>query len=294
MFPASPRDVDGRAILYLSAMHCFQRRGTPGAAPPLSAFGCDVYTVPMTQDLRCIGLDLGDWTRTVEAAINSNTLGVVGETKGGQLVQYNDPSGARISILTSEPYAVFSGFTGSTVVTAHVTMVNDVLALLDVVNDDGYHVASLTANLAQGPLLVDSEPLQFEAVELTALAFNATVEPTGDCEPSIESPGAKLIDAGSGAAVPDASASLTAPIVMADYRTSELTGQRFIHAVVHEPLPMDICLPDAAELPAKGDILTGTVMLTGSVSVASSGCGGGCGGDGCGGGGCGGGGCGGH
>ena len=252
--------------------------------------------VPMTSDtttdLSCIGLDLGDWPKTVEAAINSGTLAVVGETNGGQLVQFNDPSGARISILTSEPYAVFSGFTGSTVVTAHVTMVNDVLALLDVVNDAGFHITSLTVNLAQGPILVDSEPLQFEGVELTAMSIDATVSPATDVQPRLHSAGAELIDAGSGAAVPDASASLTTPVVRADYRTTELTGQRFIHAVVHEPLPMDICLPDGPTLPKKGDVISGTVMLTGSVALpASGGCGGGCGGGGCG---CGGGSCGGH
>lgn len=250
--------------------------------------------VPMTSDtttdLSCIGLDLGDWPKTVEAAINSGTLTVVGETNGGQLVQFNDPSGARISILTSEPYAVFSGFNGSTVVTAHVTMVNDVLALLDVVNDEGFHLTSLTVNLAQGPILVDAEPLQFEGVEITAMAIDASVT-QDSAEPALESLGAQLIDAGSGSAVPDASARLTAPVVRADYRTTELTGQRFIHAVVHEPLPMDICLPDAPTLPEKGDVITGTVMLTGSVALpASAGCGGG-GGCGCGGGGCG---CGGH
>lgn len=252
--------------------------------------------VPMTSDtttdLSCIGLDLGDWPKTVEAAINSGTLAVVGETNGGQLVQFNDPSGARISILTSEPYAVFSGFTGSTVVTAHVTMVNDVLALLDVVNDAGFHITSLTVNLAQGPILVDSEPLQFEGVELTAMAIDATVSPATDVQPRLHSAGAELIDAGSGAAVPDASASLTTPVVRADYRTTELTGQKVYprrrpRTPPHGHLPPR--RPHAAE---KGDVISGTVMLTGSVALpASGGCGGGCGGGGCG---CGGGSCGGH
>ncbi|MDY6050549.1 MAG: hypothetical protein SPI77_08420 [Corynebacterium sp.] len=241
----------------------------------------------MTNDLASLGLDLGDWTSTVEAAVGSTNLAVAGLVRDGQLIQFADPSGAVMNILTVEPYSVFTGFAGQTMATGHITMVTDIVALIDIIDDNGYQMASVTANLSQGPLLADGEPLQFTPVELTAIALTDTPygEAPADATATVSSPGVDIIASGDGSQVPDAAATLAVQIVTADYRTTELTGQRFIHAVTHAPFPMDLCLPDAPQLPAEGTWVTGRFMLTASVAQPAVGAGGcGCGGScGCGG-----------
>lgn len=47
-------------------------------------------------DLFSIGLGFERWQDAVEAAIASNQLEVVGEVRGGQLIQYSDASGAQL------------------------------------------------------------------------------------------------------------------------------------------------------------------------------------------------------
>ena len=238
----------------------------------------------MTNDLKSVGLDLGDWTTTVEAAVGSHNLSVAGEVRGGQLIQFADPSGAILNILTAEPYSVFTGFAGQTMATGHITMINDVVSLIDLIDENGYQVASVTANLCQGPLLVDSEPLQFAPVEVTAIALTESpyADAPSDNTATVVSPGVEIVSTGDGSAVPDAAATIAVQVVTADYRTTELTGQRFIHAVAHAPFPMDLCLPDAPELPAAGTWVTGRFMLTASVAQPAApsggcGCGGSCG-----------------
>ena len=49
----------------------------------------------MTSDLKSIGLDYPRWQDAIEAAINTEHLSVIGEVRGGQLVRFEDPSGAR-------------------------------------------------------------------------------------------------------------------------------------------------------------------------------------------------------
>ena len=256
----------------------------------------------MNNDLKSIGMDFPRWQDAIEAAIASEKLAVTGEVRGGQLIQFADPSGAQINILAVDPFATYAGFASSTAANAHVNMVNDVLAFAEIVDDSGTPLGSVTCNLAQGPLLVDEPTMQWEQLAITALAVDintyesaeafAAAHPSAHTEilSMLVSQGAMIVSTGDGSQVPDASAALTARVTSAHYRTNELTGQRFIHANVDGPFPFDVCLPDAPKLPENGTILAGTVMLTGSI-LPPAGCGDSCGdsssGCGCGSGGCG-------
>lgn len=250
----------------------------------------------MTNDLKTIGMDFARWQDAVEAAIASERLEVTGEVRGGQLIQFSDDSGAQINILAVEPFATYAGFNSSTVAYGHVSMVNDVLALVEIIDPFGNLVTTLTCNLAQGPLLVEEPVQRWQQLQITALGTEVTVHPTaddylrngGETVGTFLSPGAGLIATGSGAAVPDASAEFSARVLSAEYRTNALTGQRFIHASVDGYFAFDLCLPDAPELPARDSVVSGTALITASVIPTEAN---GCGGGGCGSGGCG---CGGH
>lgn len=253
----------------------------------------------MTNDLKSIGMGFGRWQDAVEAAIASERLEVTGEVRGGQLIQFSDDSGAQINILAVEPFATYAGFTSSTVAYGHVSMINDVLALVDIIDPFGNNVTTVTANLAQGPLLVD-EPLQrWQMLAVTALGMDVEIHASadeyllngGEVVGMLVSEGALQVASGSGSSIPDASAEFSARVLASEYRTNALTGQRFIHVTVDGFFAFDLCLPDAPELPTRDSIISGKVMLTASVIPQAGG--GGCGSDGggCGSGSCG---CGGH
>jgi len=239
----------------------------------------------MSTDLKSIGLGFDRWQDAVEAAIATNELVVAGEIRGGQLIQFADASGAQINILAVEPYAAFAGFESVTQTFAHVSMVNDVLAFLEILDSFGTVLTSVTVNLSQGPLLVDQPTQEWQQVGVTALGIDTTVYPdaesyeaaTGEVLGLLVSEGAQVVAAGSGAAAPDASASFSARVLDAEYRHNQLTGQRFIHATVDGAFPFDVCLPDGGEVPAKDSVIAGTAMLTAAVLSPLS-TGGGCGG----------------
>ncbi|MEJ4100453.1 hypothetical protein V5S96_08805 [Corynebacterium mastitidis] len=246
----------------------------------------------MSTDLKSIGLGFSTWQDAVEAAIASQSLSVTGEVRGGQLIQFSDRSGARINILAVEPFATFAGFDSVTQAFAHVDMLTDVVALCEVVDPMGNPLATITCNLAQGPLLAEDGQQQFQQIGVTALGIDAAVYPsaveyenaTGGVLGVLESDGARAVAEGTGAAAPDASARFSARVLEAEYRTTELTGQRFIHATVDGPFPFDVCLPDAPELPRRDEVLAGTFVFAGSLTApVGGGCCGGSGSCGCGG-----------
>ncbi|MDK8240970.1 hypothetical protein [Corynebacterium coyleae] len=245
----------------------------------------------MSNDLAAIGLNFDKWQDAVEAAIATDRLAVTGEVRGGQLIQYADPSGAQLNILAVEPFATFAGFDSVTRTYAHVTPINDVVALADVVDPRGTAMASLTVNLAQGPLLVDEPTLQWQELSVTALALSVENYTSTDAylalHPgavvgTVTSPGAEAVASGA-AATPDARAEFSGRVLDAEYRTSELTGQRFIHVSVDAAFPFDVCLPDG-DLPSRDSVIAGTAVMAGSIPTPTGGGCGGCGGScGCGG-----------
>ncbi|MCQ9370750.1 hypothetical protein NQ024_05710 [Corynebacterium sp. 35RC1] len=251
-----------------------------------------------TTDLLSIGMSFEKWQDAVEAAIASGTLAVTGEVRGGQLVQFADPSGAQLNILAVEPFATFAGFESETQTFAHINMVNDVLALCELVDYNGQPIATVTANLAQGPLLVDEPEQGWQQLGLTALVTSAKAYENAEnfhenfgpdiVIGEVTSPGAEIVASGDGSATPDAEIHFTARVLEAEYRTNTLTGTRFIHATVDAAFPFDLCIPDSPDLPQRDQVLAGTAVLAGTVSaLAGGGCGsgsGGCGGScGCGG-----------
>lgn len=257
----------------------------------------------MTSDLKSIGLDYPRWQDAIEAAIATEHLSVIGEIRGGQLVRFEDPSGARLHILGVEPFSTFSGFSGLTQVTAHVSALDDVLALVEVVDDDPSSPSfdevthTATCNLAQSPLLVDEGTQTFEHVNLAALAVDVTVDAdaaayadrTGAKPGECRFTGAEAVVGGSaGTRAPDASAFISGVVNAAVRRTNRTTGQEFWFVHVDAPVPMDLCLPgDLDPAPAVGAVVSGDFVMVGDV-IAPSGCGDSCGDGGCG---CGSGGC---
>lgn len=245
----------------------------------------------ISNDLAAIGLNFDKWQDAVEAAIATDRLAVTGEVRGGQLIQYADPSGAQLNILAVEPFATFAGFDSVTRTYAHVTPINDVVALADVVDPRGNAMASLTVNLAQGPLLVDEPTLQWQELSVTALALSVENYTSTDAylalHPgavvgTVTSPGAEALASGA-ASTPDAQAEFSGRVLDAEYRTSELTGQRFIHVAVDAAFPFDVCLPDG-DLPSRDSVIAGTAVMAGSIPTPTGGGCGGCGGScGCGG-----------
>ena len=239
----------------------------------------------ISNDLAAIGLNFDKWQDAVEAAIATDRLAVTGEVRGGQLIQYADPSGAQLNILAVEPFATFAGFDSVTRTYAHVTPINDVVALADVVDPRGNAMASLTVNLAQGPLLVDEPTLQWQELSVTALALSVENYTSTDAylalHPgavvgTVTSPGAEAVASGA-ASTPDAQAEFSGRVLDAEYRTSELTGQRFIHVAVDAAFPFDVCLPDG-DLPSRDSVIAGTAVMAGSIPTPTGGGCGGCGG----------------
>ncbi|MDU0477885.1 hypothetical protein QVA66_01375 [Staphylococcus chromogenes] len=247
----------------------------------------------MTREMLSIGMNFSRWQDAVEAAIASEKLEVTGEVRGGQLIDFVDDSGAMMTILAAEPFTTFSGFAGASSVDAHVSMINDVLALSDIVNDEGYHVASVVSTLAQGPLLVDEPTQQWQQLGLSALAVDVNVVTDGaeDAIGSFTSQGAEIVTAGS-AASPDATFVATLQLDTVETRTNATTGDTFVHATTHSPFALDVLLPGSLASCVAGDVVSGSFLLAGRI-IPPAGCGGddGCGSGGCG---CGSGGCGGH
>ena len=250
-------------------------------------------------EMQAIGLNYERWQDAVEAAISTNQLAVTGEVRGGQLIQFTDASGAQLNILAVEPFATFIGFESVTQGFAHVSMINDVLAYLDIIDPFGTVITQATANLAQGPLLVEEDTQQWQQVELTAMGLDvsrydnsdAYEAQHGEYPATFESEGAAIVASGSGAATPTPGCTFSARVMESEWRHNQLTGQRFMHMVMDGAFPFDLCLPESfGQLPEKDSVLAGTAMLTASIALPTGGCGDG-GGCGCGSGGCG---CGGH
>ena len=109
----------------------------------------------MSEDLASIGLRYDRWQDAVEAAIASGQLSVTGEVRGGQLIQFADPSGACINILAVEPFATWAGFESTTDALGHVNMITDVLAFCDVVTGDGEQIAR--RQVGRQVLVVDND-----------------------------------------------------------------------------------------------------------------------------------------
>ncbi|AQQ15428.1 hypothetical protein CGLAU_07365 [Corynebacterium glaucum] len=245
----------------------------------------------ISTDLSAIGLGFTRWQDAVEAAIATNQLAVTGEVRGGQLIQYFDASGAQLNILAVEPFATFAGFDSTTRAYAHITPLNDVVSLAEIVDPHGNAMASVTVNLAQGPLIADDPVLQWQELGVTALALTheryESIEAFHAANPgqvlgTVDSQGAEAVAAGAPVA-PDASATFSARVLSAEHRTSQLTGQRFIHVSVDAAFPFDVCLPDG-DLPERDSVIAGTAVMAGSIPAPSGGGCGGCGGScGCGG-----------
>lgn len=256
----------------------------------------------MIPELRSVGLDFTRWQDALEAAYGSGALRVTGEVRDGQVLQYDDPSGARLVIMAVEPYGSFASFSGGVETSAHVSMADDIVGVLDVVADspmlqvraEGAPViASVAATVAQGPLLSEDGTLTYQPVQITALAGDVTVHPTRDSAArdgilrvgTVDSVG--MTDLNSGARAPHAAATIAVEITGAERRTAALTGQPFWMCTVRAPFDFSVVIPadgDLDSLPV-GSILAGDVQFSATAvdpaSCSSGGCGcglGGCGG----------------
>lgn len=256
----------------------------------------------MIPELRSVGLDFTRWQDALEAAYGTGALRVTGEVREGQVLQYDDPSGARLVILAVPPYGSFASFSGGAETSAHLSMADDIVGVLDIVADspmlqvrgEGAPViASVTATVAQGPLLSEEGTLTYQPVQLSALAVDAEVYRTRDAAAragvlkvgSVESTG--LADLNSGASAPHAGARLAVEVTGAERRTAALTGQSFWLCSVSAPFEFSVVVPadDSDDDLPVGTIVAGNVQFTATAvdpaSCSSGGCG--CGSGGCGG-----------
>lgn len=254
-------------------------------------------TIHDNPEMQALGLTFDKWQDAVEAAIATNQLTVTGEVRGGQLIQFHDASGAQLNILAVEPFATFLGFEGVTKAFAHVDMINDVLSYMDIVDPFGNSQAHITANLAQGPLLADEDTQMWQEVSISVAGLAVHHYASADAYESelgvfpcaFESAGAEIVDTNS-ASTPTAGARFAARVMECEWRHNQLTGQKFMHAVMDGVFPFDLCLDERfndGQLPQKDSVLAGSALVMASVNLPTGGCGGG----GCGSGGCG---CGGH
>lgn len=262
----------------------------------------------MIAELSSVGLQFPQWQDALEAAYSSGRLAVTGEVDGGQVLQYDDPSGARLVILAAPPYGSFASFTGGIPASAHISMINDIVGVLDIVDDspalqtsnqDAPVIASLTTTVAQGPMLADDTGMQYQPVEVTALAVDVSLftdatffaAAGGSKLGTVDSVG--LSEMNSGAAAPHAKARIAVETTEVAKRTSELTGQSFWVCTVRAPFDFTVVLPESAgdldslltgpDGSARPLILSGDVAFTATtVEAASCGTSGGCGSGNCG------------
>ncbi|KAB1503760.1 hypothetical protein F7230_01195 [Corynebacterium sp. 320] len=263
----------------------------------------------MIEELKSVGLAFPRWQDALETAYSSGQLFVSGEVRGGQVLQYDDASGARLVVMAVEPFGTFASYFGGVSTSAHVSMVDDIIGVIDVVDDSpalqtsGQQapvVASVAATIAQGPMLSDEPPLEYQQVQVSALATSVEVftDPsmltaagiTGT-PGTIEATG--LTDLNSGSTSPHASASIVVETSAVGRRTNQLTGQQFWACSVHAPFDFTLLIPaDVADIASlaiddagapRSLIIAGQVQFTATV-VDAPGCGGsgGCGSGGCG------------
>ncbi|HIW95280.1 MAG TPA: hypothetical protein H9867_02150 [Candidatus Corynebacterium gallistercoris] len=255
----------------------------------------------MIAELASLGLDFPRWQDALEAAHASGALQVSGEVRDGQVLQYDDPSGARLIILAVEPYGAFAGLYGGISATGHISMVNDVVGVIDVVADSpelqtsgqsAPVVASVTASVAQGPSMADAATLEYQQLQIAALGVDVA---TFDSPAAFASAGggelgvvesAGMADLNSGARAPHAGARIAVEATDVVKRTNALTGQDFWLATVQQPFEFTVALPASAIAapPAPGHplIVSGTVHMT-ATAVEAAGCSpGGCGSGACG------------
>ena len=256
----------------------------------------------MIPELRSVGLEFTRWQDALEAAYGSGALRVTGEVRDGQVLQYDDPSGARLVILAVEPYGSFASFSGGVETAAHLSMIDDIVGVLDIVADTPLLqvrgqgapvIASVTATVAHGPLLSEDGALEYQPVQVSALAANVGVHTTPEDAAmagvlrvgTVESKG--MADLNSGATAPHSTATIAVEVASADRRTTALTGQRFWVCTVNAPFAFTVVVPDSPDTPeiSTGTILSGDVQFTATAvdpaSCSSGGCG--CGSGGCGG-----------
>ena len=262
----------------------------------------------MIAELTSVGLEFPQWQDALEAAYASGRLAVTGEVEGGQVLQYDDPSGSRLVILAAPPYGSFASYSGGVGASAHISMINDIVGVLDVVDDspalqtrnqEAPVIASLTATVAQGPMLSEVTGMQYQPVEITALAVDVSLftdatffaAAGGTTVGTVESIG--LSEMNSGATTPHAKARIAVETTEVTKRTSELTGQSFWECTVHAPFDFSVVIPESAgDLTALLEgtdgstrplILSGDVAFTATtVAAASCATGGGCGSGDCG------------
>lgn len=261
-------------------------------------------------ELASVGFNFPQWQEALEAAYASGNLMVVGEVEGGQVLQYTDASGAGLTILAAPPFGSFAGFADPNEyrrTSGHVSMIDSIIGVIDIVEDSPMLqvtaqsapiIHSLTATVAQGPMIADQEPLEYQPISVSALATNLRIYP--DSSEFAKSGGLKigtieskgLADMNSGASAPHAQATINVEVSEATTLTNELTGQDFLALTVRQLFEFTILVPvdhpdlggAESSLQGPGAIVSGDVQFAVHINNPSA-CGsgsGGCGSSDCG------------
>ncbi|WOH95268.1 hypothetical protein [Corynebacterium urealyticum] len=242
-------------------------------------------------ELSSVGLAYPQWQDALEAAYASGQLSVIGEVSGGQVLQYADTSGATLTILAAPPYGSFVGLhpAGQLSTTGHVTMVNDLIGIVDIVADSPMLqvsgasapiIASFTATVGQGPMIAEQEPLEYQPLSISALATDVRIFP--DAVAFAESGGTEvgsvssrgLSELNNGSTSPHAQATVAVEVSEAELKTNELNGQQFWALTCRRPF--EFCLAVAADHPdlptdaTRPPFATPGAVISGDVQFAIS------------------------
>jgi hypothetical protein len=224
----------------------------------------------------------------------------IGKADGIDVVRWQDPSGARLVLGLSQgdvPDLLPSFAATPSARLASIDYVSPEVANAAVLDDEGEQVTAMTIEFEERRLLRKPPAVTDGIAGVTALGV--AVEVFADEEAFAGSP-ASLVDPdreageppahyvergrtwppGMGAesfisygvfeqGSPSAHALLSGTVLEADVRTVELTGQRFVHALVRTiGFDAHVCFPagDTRAAPSPGAIVHGTVYLVGTMA----------------------------
>ena len=260
----------------------------------------------MASNLECVGLAVADdvgLTALIEEVLPAAST--VGETDGGSVLRWQDPSGSRLvfEVRGSEVVDFLPSFASAPGARlGSVSFLSDDVASASVLGDDGEQLTVVTLELEERRLLARSAPVTGDAA-ITALGVDVAVfaspEEFAASDDSLLSadgdgetePPAHFVEHGwtwpprvghesfisyGAFASPDeasAYARLAGSVLTARRHHVELTGQSFVEARVRTVgFEAHVCFPAApdAGIPAPGSVIHGSVFLVGSIAAPTT------------------------
>ena len=259
------------------------------------------YGHGVASNLACVGLAVAD-VDELQSLVSRVVLFAerIGKVDGIDVMRWEDPSGARLVLGLSRddvPDLLPSFSARPSARLAAIEYVSPEVANAAVVDDEGEQVTALAIEFEERRLLRKPPAVTDGIAGVTALgvavevfaneaAFAGSPASLVDPDREADEPPAHYVERGlkwpprmaaesfisygvfeQGS--PSAHARLAGTVLEADVRTVELTGQRFVHALVRTiGFDAHVCFPagDGDVAPSPGAILGGTVFLVGAMA----------------------------